>query len=86
MSGKAQSLAQVGFDPAALVDACEINRKISQMTNVVLKKQENLFYQYLSFKSVYLPPCENDKPLCKCKLFSDSHSRCSSDTDSRLYI
>ena len=61
---KGTELAQVGFDPAALLMLVKSTVKF-----LLTKKQERLFYQYLSFKSIYLLPFENDKPLCKCKLF-----------------
>ena len=73
---KCTELAQVGFDPAALFDACEINREIYlDKYGIKRSRKSKLFYQCLSFKSIYLLPCENDKPLCKCKLFFDSHGR-----------
>ena len=35
---KGLELAQIGFDPAALFDACEINREISLDKYMVLKE------------------------------------------------
>ena len=66
---KGTELAQVGFDPAALLMLVKSTVKF-----LLTKKQERLFYQYLSFKSIYLLPFENDKPLCKSKLFFFTHT------------
>ena len=71
---KGPELVQVGFDPAALFDTCEINREISLDKYGIKRSRKS--YSTNSFHSSpyeYLLPCENDKPLCKCKLFSDSH-------------
>ena len=74
--GRGPELPQVSFNPAALIDAYEINLEISLDKCGIKSKHEKIFYQYLSFKSVYGLPCENDEPLCKCEKYSDSHGRC----------
>ena len=82
---KGTELAQVGFDPSAYLMLVKSTVKFIMTHGIKSSKQERLFYQYLSFKSiryrymymyVYKFPCENDiKPLCKLcvNFFFDSH-------------
>ena len=60
---KGPELAQVGFDPAALFDACEINREISIVKRCYLICMKNpILPNYLSFKYICLLPYETYVP------------------------
>ena len=70
---KGPELAQVGFDPAGLFDACEINREISLGKYGTVRSRTiystNICY---SSPSIYFQ-VKMISHNAKCKLFSDSH-------------
>ena len=69
--GQGLNLAQMCFDTVSLFVAWALNHE--NIPNKYQKKQEKLFFQYMSNSMLFSVPHENNGPLSKCKLFIDSH-------------